>query len=133
MLNITNKMVEIPVNVVDDPTIEDVMKKIPKRDYFSAKTYKKKDYKLIICCIISLIVGFSAGYGLYQARYAELTTKIDKMSAMNEEMQWRTQQAKENIKKVQELSDKYDKESQETVDLIANKIKNRKQKVVEVN
>lgn len=49
---------EIPVNVVDDPTIEDVMKKMPKKNYFSAKTYEKKSYKLIICCIISLIVGF---------------------------------------------------------------------------
>ncbi len=126
-------MVEIPVNVVDDPTIEDVMKKIPKRDYFSAKTYKKKDYKLIICCIISLIVGFSAGYGLYQARYAELTTKIDSLSRKDEERQWRMQEVKNHIQELSKLSGEYDKESAEIVDLITNKIKNRKQKVVEVN
>lgn len=131
-------MVEIPVKIVNDPTIEDVMKDM-KKNYFSANTYKteknekKLNYVPYLCFVLGILAGFFSGYALYQYRYADLTNKIDKLATMNDEMQWRTQQIKEHIQKNQEISDKYEKESQETIDEIEKKIKNRKQKVVESN
>ncbi len=145
----------IPVNTLDDAKMDQLIKNELEKAFWpgSKDTTKPQEalqppeepqapqgpkkpfygsYKAAIWFVLWVIITVVISVYAFQQKYWSIVSKMDEMTTIQEEMYWRTERVKSDLEQNKNLLDRYERIGGELTTEMANKIKNKKQKVVEV-
>lgn len=123
---------EIPVNVdpIIEPRINASTKSAPARKK-SVAVPSWKDHVWAIWFLSGAIVWIAVCISVFQYKYADIVNDANWLKRTNEEMTWRTERIKEDISRNQQQMEEYEERSNAFVQKMSDRIKNKRQKVVE--